>query len=82
MISLLPGIHLRRLQKLLGTSFTTTRYHVASLEREGEIVRSKDGRYERLYPVGTPDNMKAAYACLQSETARTVLRLLVESPMK
>jgi predicted transcriptional regulator len=79
-VTLLPGIHLRRLQKLLGTSFTTTRYHVAGLERDGEIVRSRDGRYERLYPVGTPEDLKSVYACLQSETARTVLHLLVENP--
>ncbi len=79
-VSLLPGIHLRRLQKLLGTSFTTTRYHVASLERDGEIVRSRNGRYDRLYPVGTPEDLKSAYACLQSETARTVLHVLVENP--
>ena len=79
-VSLLPGIHLRRLQKLLGTSFTTTRYHVASLERDGEIMRSRDGRYDRLYPVGTPEDLKSVYACLQSETARRVLHLLVENP--
>jgi DNA-binding transcriptional ArsR family regulator len=64
----------------LGTSFTTTRYHVASLERDGEIVSSRDGRYERLYPVGTPEDLKSVYACLQSEVARTVLHLLVENP--
>jgi DNA-binding transcriptional ArsR family regulator len=79
-VSLLPGIHLRRLQKLLGTSFTTTRYHVASLERDGEIVRSRDRRYDRLYPVGTPEELKSVYACLHSETARRVLHLLVENP--
>jgi predicted transcriptional regulator len=79
-VSLLPGIHLRRLQKLLGTSFSTTRHHVASLERDGQIVRSKDGRYDRLYPVGTPQDLKSIYACLHSDTARTVLHLLIEHP--
>jgi len=79
-VSLLPGIHLRRLQKVLGTSFTTTRYHVAGLERDGEIVRTRDGHYDRLYPVGTPEELKPVYACLQSETVRMVLHLLVEKP--
>jgi predicted transcriptional regulator len=79
-ISMLPGIHLRRLQKLLDTSFTTTRYHVANLERDGEIVRSRDGRYDRLYPIGMPEDLKSQYACLQSETARAILHLLVEKP--
>jgi len=77
---MLPGIHLRGLQKLLGTSFTTTRYHVANLERDGEIIRSRDGRYDRLYPAGTTEHLKSVYACLQSETARAVLHLLVENP--
>ena len=77
-VSLFPGIHLRKLQKLLGTSFSTTRYYVENLERDGEIVRLKDGGYDRLYPVGTPDEMKAVYAVLQSRTARRILRALGE----
>lgn len=75
-VSLSPGIHLRKLQKLLGTSFTTTRYHVDSLERDGEILRSKDGKYDRLYPVGTTEEMRAVYAVLQNKTARRILRAL------
>jgi len=78
-VSLAPGIHLRKLQKLLGVSFTTTRYHVDKLERDGEIVRSKDGRYDRLYPVGTTDGMKSVYAVLQSKTARKILRALADT---
>jgi DNA-binding IclR family transcriptional regulator len=77
-VSMSPGVHIRRLQKLLGASFSTTRYHVDKLERAGEIVRSKDGRYDRLYPTGTPENMKAVYAVLQSDNARKVLQALVE----
>ena len=79
-ISLLPGIHLRRLQKMLGTSFTTARYHVSNLERDGEIVATKDGRYDRLYPVGISESLKPVYACLQSDTVRTVLCLVADSP--
>ena len=76
-VSLSPGIHLRKLQKLLGTSFSTTRYHVEGLMRDGEIVCSKEGRYQRLYPAGTAESSKATYALLQSETARRVLGALV-----
>jgi predicted transcriptional regulator len=78
-VSLSPGIHVRRLQKLLGASFSTTRHHVEGLERDGEIVRTKDGRYDRLYPVGTEDDMKAIYAVLQSKTSRKILQTLAES---
>lgn len=75
-VSLSPGIHLRKLQKLLGTSFSTTRYHVEGLRRDGEIVCSREGRYQRLYPAGTADGSKAAYAVLQSKTARRILSAL------
>jgi DNA-binding IclR family transcriptional regulator len=78
-VSLSPGVHIRRLQKLLGASFSTTRYHVDKLEREGEIVRSKDGRYDRLYPTGTLEGMKAVYAILQGNSARKVLQALAEA---
>jgi predicted transcriptional regulator len=78
-VTLSPGIHIRRLQMLLGASFSTTRHHVDSLERAGEILRSKDGRYDRLYPIGTSESMKAVYAVLQSKTARKVLQALLES---
>jgi len=77
-VTLSPGIHVRRLQKLLGASFSTTRHHVESLEQEGEIIRARDGRYDRLYPRGTADAMKAVYAILQSKTARKILRALAE----
>jgi predicted transcriptional regulator len=77
-VSLSPGIHLRKLQKLLGASFSTTRYHVENLERDGEIVRSKDGGYDRLYPAGTADTMKAVYAVLQNKTARKILQALAD----
>jgi predicted transcriptional regulator len=78
-VSLFPGIHVRRLQKLLGASFSTTRHHVGSLERDGEIVRAKDGRYDRLYPFGTDDGMRAVYAILQSKTSRKILQTLADS---
>jgi predicted transcriptional regulator len=77
-VSLSPGIHVRRLQKLLGASFSTTRHHVERLEQDGEIVRARDGRYDRLYPKGTADAMKVVYAILQNKTARKILQALAE----
>ena len=51
LVALLPGIHLRELQRILKTSFTTTRYHVDNLQRDGLILRSEEGKQSRLYPV-------------------------------
>jgi predicted transcriptional regulator len=78
-VSLSPGVHLRRVQRILGASFSTTRYHVENLERDGEIVSSVDGRYQRLYPAGTAEDMKAAYAAVQSRTTRRVLKAMMDS---
>lgn len=77
-VSLSPGLHLRKLQRLLGASFSTTRYHVERLEREGEIVSSREGRYQRLYPAGTAEGSRGVFAVLQSKNARRILALLAE----
>ncbi len=77
-VLLIPGIHLRMIQRVLGTSFSTTRYHVDSLERDGQILRSKEGHYDRLYPVGTTEEMKGVFNCLQNKSVRTVLRSLLD----
>lgn len=78
-ISLVPGIHLRKLQKLLGASFSTTRHHVENLERDSEVVSFDDGRYHRLYPAGTAEGMKMVYAAFQSKTARQILRVFANN---
>jgi len=75
-----PGIHLRMLQRLLGVSFTTVRFHVDHLEKNGEIVRSREYGYSRLFPTGMTDDMKAVCACLQNGTSRKVLQALVDGP--
>ena len=76
-IGLSPGIHLRSLQRALGVSFTTARYHVRNLERDGEITSSEAGRYCRLFPAGTTEEMKRTYEALQDGSTRRVLSALV-----
>jgi len=77
-ISSFPGIHLRMLQRVLGTSFSTVRYHVSNLEKEGEIVRRTDSRYERLYPCGTSEAMQSMYATLHRKTVRDLLQVVCD----
>lgn len=79
-VSLSPGIHLRMLQRVLGTSFSTTRYHVNNLARDGEIICARVGGHNRLFPVGMSDEMKSMCACLQNRTARKVLQGIVDGP--
>lgn len=82
LVSLSPGIHLRRLQKLLDLSFSTTRYHVNNLVRDGEVTCATFGGYSRLYPAGTTDEVKTVYACLQNRGARAVLKALLDGPAR
>ncbi len=77
LVSLFPGIHLRELQRLLKASFNTTRYHVDTLERNGEVLRMEQGGYCRLFPVGFDDRARGLYSVLHSRTTRQVLRALV-----
>ena len=77
LVALLPGIHLRELQRLLRASFNTTRYHVYNLERNGEVQCWREGGYSRLFPPGFDDRTRDFYSALHSKTTRRVLRALV-----
>lgn len=72
-VSLLPGVHLRELQRLLGMSFNSTRYHVERLAKTGEIVRVEDGGYSRLYPAGISDEERVLFSLVRGETDRRIL---------
>lgn len=78
-VSLFPGIHLRKLQRVMNTSFNTTRYHVHNLERDGEIVCSKEGGLERLYPRGMDERGKKLNAIMLDKASRTILEALLSS---
>jgi predicted transcriptional regulator len=76
LVSLSPGVHLRELQRLLGMSFNSTRYHVDKLTKEGEIVRFEEGGYSRLYPPGTSEAERTLFAIVRAETDRKILSSL------
>jgi predicted transcriptional regulator len=76
LVSMLPGVHLRELQRLLGMSFNSTRYHVDKLTKTGEIIRVEEGGYSRLYPAGISDAERALFSIVRGETDRMVLGAL------
>lgn len=49
-----PGIHLREIQRVMGVSFSTVRYHVRSLTSRGDLVIQRDARYARVFLGGFP----------------------------
>jgi predicted transcriptional regulator len=75
-VSFLPGVHLRELQRLLGVSFSTTRYHVRNLQRDGEIVCAKHGRYSCLFLAGVERSEMPIFADFQRPSTRAVLKVL------
>ena len=79
LVSMLPGVHLRELQRLLGMSFNSTRYHVDKLTKAGDIVRVEDGGYSRLYPAGITTAERALFPIVRGETDRKVLVALASN---
>jgi predicted transcriptional regulator len=80
LVALMPGIHLRRLQRLTGMSFSSTRYHVHRLKETGHIVREEDGGYSRLYPSGTTPDERMIFSLLRRETNRRIIVCLTQHP--
>ena len=75
---MLPGIHLRELHRILGMSFSSTRYHVDKLCDSGEIVQEKGRGHLRLYPAGLEDRDKAVYSFLRLKRSREILTALAQ----
>lgn len=80
LVSVLPGIHLRELQRALGMSFNTTRHHVERLAKSGEIVRKEDGGFSRLYPPGIDSGESALFTIVRGETDRKIIARLADTP--
>jgi predicted transcriptional regulator len=80
LVSVVPGVHLRELQRLLGMSFNSTRYHVDKLTKTGEIVRVEDGGYSRLYPAGVSEVERVLFPLARGGTDRKILESFVAVP--
>lgn len=78
LVSLLPGVHLRQLQRIVGLSFNSTRYHVDLLAKTGEIIRAEEGGYSRLYPTGLSEFDRTVYSLVRNVTDKKILDCLAE----
>jgi predicted transcriptional regulator len=79
LVWLLPGLHLRELQRLIGMSFNSVRYQVDKLTASGEILRIEEGGFSRLYPVGTSDADKALFSAIRRPTDRQILAIMIKT---
>jgi len=83
LISLFPGVHLRMLSRYLGVSLSTARYHLAGLQRDGEVYCRKEGGHLRAYPLwATDERSRRIYAVLQQEAVRNILRIMLRGEHK
>lgn len=73
LVSLQPGLHLRELQRQIGLSFSSTRYHVDKLAKDGEIDRVEDNGYSRIYPAGIDQRDKILLSLVRKETDHRIL---------
>ena len=73
LVSIQPGLHLRELQRQIGLSFSSTRYHVDKLAKEGEIDRVEDNGYSRIYPVGTDSKDRILLSLVRRKTDHEIL---------
>jgi predicted transcriptional regulator len=74
LVSLLPGIHLRMLSRLLGLGESSTRHHLGRLERDGRVTCSREGAFLRAYPSSMrKEDERRLYALLQHSSARRIL---------
>lgn len=79
LVWLRPGVHLRELQRLLGSSFSSTRYNVDKLAENGEISRVDEDGFSRLYPPGLTDGERRALSALRrGSDSKILLSLLYE----
>jgi predicted transcriptional regulator len=73
LVSFQPGLHLRELQRQIGLSFSSTRYHVDKLAREGKVDRVEDKGYSRIYPPGTDLEDRLLLSLVRRKTDHRIL---------
>lgn len=74
-----PGIHLRGLQRALGMSFNSTRYHVEKLVKNGDVLRLDDKGYSRLYPSQIDAQDILLVTTIRNKTDRRILASLARA---
>ena len=73
-----PGAHLREIVRELSIAVGQAQYHLEQLERSGEIVSYKIGRYRRYFPPMFTIDKALIIGFLRVSSARKILRVLAE----
>lgn len=70
---------MRELQRLLGVSFSSTRYNVEKLSKYGKVLSKRDRGHLRLFPPGTTELDIMVYSQLRNESSKSILVALSDS---
>lgn len=76
LVSLHPGMHLRELQRALGSSFNSVRYNTERLIQTGQIQCEKTKGHSRFFPPGMQDKDRVFYSCARNNTTFRILQVL------
>jgi predicted transcriptional regulator len=72
---------LRELQRQLGVSFNSIRYHTEKLVHSGEIVCEKGIGYSRFYPPGMSEKDRLLYSVSRNNTTFKIMAELTSQVM-
>ncbi|TMI09377.1 winged helix-turn-helix transcriptional regulator [Candidatus Bathyarchaeota archaeon] len=78
LVSFLPGVHLRQIQRILGVSFSSVRYNVDALKRNREVFDWRVSGRSCLFSSGVSEREKILYSHLRSHTFGKILRAIAK----
>lgn len=77
LIFVLPGVHMRQVQRILGLSFSSVRYNVDTLRKSREIQDWSQSGRSRLFPPEVSESDRVVYSQLRNHSSRKILRAFV-----
>lgn len=78
LIFVLPGVHMRQVQRILGLSFSSVRYNVESLKKGREIQDWSQSGRSRLFPSEVAESDRIVYSHLRTRSSRKILRAFLQ----
>jgi predicted transcriptional regulator len=78
LISTFPGVHMRQIQRILGLSFSSVRYNVDALAKNGEVFVLSEGGRSHLFAPTITEHERLLYSHLRSRTSRRILRAIAK----
>jgi predicted transcriptional regulator len=79
-VSAHPGASAREVQRIVGLAWGETAYHLDQLTRAGALRRERGGRRDYYFRLDMNWEDRRLLQALRSETERSILVLLVDSP--